>query len=201
MRKPGQESNSVGGDGDLPIPSDNVTEQTPEPVPPASPAGRNPDRRPRLPIPGWAAVAVLVVGLAGVLIGAVLRPTFDHIAAHKHTAEEAGEAKTKVCAAYHLVHQAVLVNTGKEGAADFGAVLAVAANARMALFDGGQFLLTKLDEQPATAADFADAVRSLVGAYQQLAIAYLAEVPDAESQAALESVDAASAKVYDSCQQ
>lgn len=56
--------------------------------------------------------------------------------------------------------------------------LAVAANARLALYSGGDYLLRRLTAEPATPAEFRDAVRSLANALQELAVNYLAGAPD-----------------------
>lgn len=56
--------------------------------------------------------------------------------------------------------------------------LAVAANARLALYSGGDYLLRRLTAEPATPAELRDAVRSLANALQELAVNYLAGAPD-----------------------
>lgn len=181
----------------------------------AEPSSSRNHRKGGLSIPTGLAVAlvgagVLIGGVAGGLAGALVRPgsgsapeTTPAAAAETpaptYTDQEGVEAKAQVCAAYGKVHHAVLVNTGRNGE-DPASIFAIAANARMALFDGGGYLLAKLDQAPAAPADLATAVRALVGAYQQLAIDYLAEVPEPEQQASLQTVDATNAPVFEMCQ-
>ncbi|MBO0678690.1 hypothetical protein JRC04_14570 [Mycolicibacterium sp. S2-37] len=69
-------------------------------------------------------------------------------------------AKDSVCGAFSSVRTGVATNThltppGGDG--DVTGALATAANARGALMDGGQYLLTRLE--PATPPELADAVR------------------------------------------
>lgn len=153
------------------------------------------------PLAPWLTVALAMGAVvAGVTVGALLRPVADSLFATKYSGQQINDAKTNICAAYGRVHQAVLVTTGKDGGEDVALRSAIAANARMALYDGGEYLLTKLDGEPAAAPDLADAVRTLAGAYQQLALDYLAEVPDAESQASLHALDNANGTVFQMCQ-
>lgn len=184
----------------------SVADDTVEPSPPDG------DRRP-LPtrlIVALVGAGVLVGGVAGGVAGALLRPgsgghaeptagAAEQAAAPTYTDEQVAEARANVCAAYGKVHQAVLINTGRNGD-DPASIFAIAANARIALYDGGGYLLTKLEQAPATPTDLADGVRALAAAYQQLAIDYLAEVPDEEQQAALQAVDATNAPVFGMCQ-
>jgi hypothetical protein len=144
------------------------------------------------------AIALVALGLA---IGAWLRPppgskTAD---APGYTEQQVSDAKAKVCASYDKVHRAVLVNTGRSGGDDPNAQLAVAANARMALFDGSEYLSAKLAEEPATPSDLARELQALVQAYQQLAIDYMAEVSDDEKGSSFDAVNRINAKVYEAC--
>lgn len=156
---------------------------------------------------GAGALAGAVAGgVAGALIGSgsssAPEPTpaaAPETPAPTYADQEVIDAKANVCAAYGKVHQAVLINTGRNGEEDPAMIFAIAANARMALFDGGSYLLAKLDQAPAAPADLATAVRSLAGAYQQLSIDYLAEVPEEEQQASLQAVDATNAPVFEMC--
>ncbi|HET9876646.1 MAG TPA: hypothetical protein VFQ37_12920 [Mycobacterium sp.] len=172
-----------------------MTDPSSEPSPPPTRQKR------RRPMPTWLAVVLVGVGLiVAVAAGALLRPALDGKSAPHYSDEQVAEAKANVCAAYHKVHQGVLVNTGRTIGDDPASIFAVAANARLALFDGGEYLSTKLSQEPAAPSDLSDAVRALVGAYQQLTIDYLAEVPEAEAQASLGSVDTASDTVFQMCQ-
>jgi len=70
------------------------------------------------------------------------------------------DAKTKICAAADVVRKGVSLNTNLQppgGPEDITGTLAVAANARISLYDGGQYLLARLD--PATPPELSDAVK------------------------------------------
>jgi hypothetical protein len=93
----------------------------------------------------------------------------------------------------------VLANTGRSGGTDPALLLGVAANARLALYDGGQYLIKTLAQQPATPPDLSAAVRALVDAYQELAVAYMAEANDAEIQSSFQTLESAGSKVSGMC--
>lgn len=148
-------------------------------------------------------LAIALVAL-GVAIGSWLRPVSDTKPAPgatppTFTDKQVADAKAKVCATYEKVHQGVLVNTGRSGGSDPLALLGVAANARIALYDGGQYLTKTLTEQPATPPDLATAVRQLVDSYQLLAVNYMAEVSQSEIDSALHSGDEPNATVQSIC--
>jgi hypothetical protein len=93
----------------------------------------------------------------------------------------------------------VSVNTGRSGGDDPTAILAVASNARIALYNGGDSLSKKLLAEPATPPDLAKAVRTLVNAYQEMAIDYLVNAPDPEQESSRDAVEKANAAVYGTC--
>lgn len=140
----------------------------------------------------------------GIVVGAIafalLRPLLNPHSVPHYTDQQAADAKADICSTYAKVRQAVLLNTDRILGDDPIAIFAVAANARIALFDGGTYLSTKLTEEPATAPELAAAVRSLIDAYQRLTVDYLAEVPEPDAHASLTAVDGASAKVAEMCQ-
>jgi hypothetical protein len=147
------------------------------------------------------AIALLALGVA---IGSWSRPMPDNKPSPTpspptFTDQQIADAKAKVCATYEKVHQAVLLNTGRSGGSDPIALLGVAANARLALYDGGQYLMKTLAEQPATPPDLATAVRQLVNSYQQLAINYMAEAPQSEIDSSLHAGDQPNATIYGIC--
>lgn len=77
-----------------------------------------------------------------------------------YTAEQTADAKAKACAAVEVVRRGVSLNTNlmpAGGAADITGAQAVAANARVSLNDGGQYLIARLD--PATPEALAAKVR------------------------------------------
>ncbi|MDP7724449.1 hypothetical protein [Mycobacterium sp. TY814] len=144
-------------------------------------------------------IALVAVGIA---IGAWFRPLpkNEPLAAPTYSSQQVADAKAKVCAAYELVHRGVLANTGRSGDNDPTTQLGLAANARIALFDGGQYLLKTLQREPASATDLADATRALADAYQQLALDYLAEATDATIATSRQAIETAGGKVRENCQ-
>ena len=121
--------------------------------------------------PPTLAIGVIAVIGAGLAIAAWLRP------AHEGPSyPQSGDAKTNLCAAYKVVHQAVVTNThlARPGGNDPSGHLAVAANARLALLGGGAYLRDTLAAQSAPPADLAKAVDSLAATIEQLGVNYLA---------------------------
>jgi hypothetical protein len=116
-----------------------------------------------------------------------------------YTDQQVADAKTKVCAAYARVHHAVLANTGRSGGSDPALLLGVAANARIALYDGGEYLVKTLTQEPATPADLAGATRALASAYQELAVDYMTEATDPEIQQSLQAVENTGSRVSGMC--
>lgn len=137
---------------------------------PDSPAAEKPSshsQRKAPPAPSrWPLIVVAVVALAalGVSLWVLLKPpTTDSgavLAAPRYTDAERTAAKAKICSAFGIVRTGVSQNTNLAppgGPEDVTGTLAVAANARLSLYGGGQYLLSRLD--PATAPELADAVR------------------------------------------
>lgn len=78
----------------------------------------------------------------------------------EYSAEQQSAARSTACAAYTTVSTGVATNTNLAspgGAADVAGSLAVAANARVSLIGGGQYLLARIDA--ATPAELADPLR------------------------------------------
>lgn len=123
--------------------------------------------------PTFATLAIAVLALAIAALG-WLRPV--HSAPPTFTAQQTADAKTNVCTAYKIAHQAVVINThlANPRANDQIGTLAVAANARLALLGGGAYLRERLDAEPATPADLAKALKAMAGTIDQLGINYLA---------------------------
>lgn len=146
----------------------------------------------------WPVLTLLAIGTA---IATWFRPVPHETppATPTYSDAQVATARDHVCATYDKVHHAVLVNTGRTGGDDPTAVLARAANARIALFDGGVYLSTQLAEEPATPPDLTKAVRALVTAYQQLAIDYLADADDSDKKASGAAITQAGETVYGMC--
>ena len=145
------------------------------------------------------ALAVALLSL-GVSIFALVR-TFD--SAPEYTAAEQSDAKTAICSAFETVRTGIATNTNVAppgGSGDISGALAVAANARIALLDGGQYLLARL--QPATPTDLAGEVRRLANQLMDIGAAATAGVPNTDEVQAgrLQDAEAASAAVSGRCQ-
>jgi hypothetical protein len=123
----------------------------------------------RLPTLAALVIAVLAAGLA---VAAWLKPTHEG-----PSYPQSGDAKTNLCAAYKVVHHAVVTNThlAIPGGSDPSGHLAVAANARLALLGGGAYLRETLAAQAAPPADLGKAVNSLAATIEQLGVNYLAD--------------------------
>lgn len=108
-----------------------------------------------------------VIALVAVVLAswALLRPaggaTSGSATPTSFTDAQRAEGKSKICGVFDTVRKGITLNTNLQvpgGASDTTGALAVAANARLSLYDGGQYLLERLD--PSTPPDLADAVRT-----------------------------------------
>lgn len=99
------------------------------------------------------------------------------------------------------MRKGVSLNTNLQppgGPEDVTGSLAVAANARISLYDGGQYLLVRLD--PATPPDLADAVKDFGKLLMDIGANAAAGAQNPAGQAArLKEADAANTKVTDLC--
>jgi hypothetical protein len=144
-------------------------------------------------------VAVIALVLAA---WAVFRPSAGEPRTPSYSAEQQAEAKQKVCAATELVRKGVSRNTNLQpagGPRDVTGSLAVAANARVSLYMGGQYLLDRLD--PATPPDLADAVRKFADTLVDIGAAATAGAQNNEPDQAsrLRDADAANARISELC--
>lgn len=115
---------------------------------------------------------------------------------------EKNDAKTKMCAAFELVRAGVANSSALQspgGEEDVTGALAVAANARLALYGGGQYLLSRIE--PAAPADVTDAVRKFGNTLMDIGAAAMAEVPksDPGQDARLKEADTQNAAVEELC--
>jgi hypothetical protein len=110
------------------------------------------------------------------------------------------EAKAKVCDAYLLVSTGVANSSAlqSEDGDAIGAV-AIATNARLALYGGGQYMLNRVD--PATETDLAETARAFGNALMDVGAAAVAQIPgdDPAHQERVQDADAQNAKLQGIC--
>ncbi len=142
-------------------------------------------------------VAVLALGVAAF----ALFRTFG--GEPEYTDTQRADAKNAICSAFDTVRTGVATNTNATplgGTGDIAGALAVAANARVALLDGGQYLLARLD--PATPTDLAGEVRRFANQLMDIGAAATAGVPNTDPVQAgrLQDAEAAGAAISGLCQ-
>jgi hypothetical protein len=101
-----------------------------------------------------------------------------------------------------VVRRGVSLNTNLQpegGPGDVTGSLAVAANARLALFNGGEYLLARVD--PATPTDLSDAIHRFANTLLDIGAAATAGAPNSEpAQAArLKDADSANTTITELC--
>jgi hypothetical protein len=141
-------------------------------------------------------LAVAALALAGWTLYRIdhSKPTYSD--------SQRAEAKVSVCKAMDLVRKGVSLNTNLQPAGGLGDVtgsLAAAANARVALYGGGQYLLAKLD--PATPTDLGDAVRKFANTLMDIGAAATsgAQNSDPDQAARLRDADTANTTIAELC--
>lgn len=171
-----------------------------------SPSESSPRRRPHRssrragPVPVVAiAIAVVALALAG---WSLFLSLHDRSSQARYTDTQQAEAKVKACSAMDLVRRGISLNTNLQpagGPSDVTGSQAVAANARVALYDGGQYLLARLD--PATSTDLADAIRKFADTAMDIGAAATAGAQNSDpAQAArLRDADSANATITELC--
>ncbi len=104
-----------------------------------------------------------------------------------------------MCAAFDTVSKAVQLQTHAELGPDPVAQTAVASNARLSLIGGGEYLLSRLDDQ--TPADLAEAVRLFANNLEDIGVNALAGATndDPQQAARLTTGEEGRAKVADLC--
>ena len=110
------------------------------------------------------------------------------------------EAKAKVCDAFLVVSTGVANSSGLQ-AADGDAIgaIAIATNARLALYGGGQYMLNRVD--PATEPQLAEAARAFGNALMDVGAAAVANIPsdDPAHQERVKDADDENAKLQAIC--
>lgn len=150
-------------------------------------------------------VVTLVVALAAAALSGWLlfRMSREGTLNSQHYSDaQRADAKQKICAAADVVRKGVSLNTNLQppgGPQDVTGSLAVAANARISLYDGGQYLLDRLD--PATAPDLTDAVKKFANLLMDIGANATAgsQNTEPEQAARLKDADATNAKLTELC--
>ena len=148
-------------------------------------------------------VALAALGLAGwAAFRPAPRPASEPGTDQGYSAAQEAEAKASICAAMNLVRKGVSMNTNLQppgGAADVTGALAVAANARLSLSEGGQYLLARLD--PATPKPLADDARKFANSLIDIGAASIAGAlnSDADQATRLKDADALNMKIAEAC--
>jgi hypothetical protein len=166
---------------DRPLPRSARAESHKQSSPEEQSSGEEPLPVPRgrkaSPWPVYAALAIAVIA-AGLAALAYFHPAHNSASA---TAQQGGDAKANVCAAYATARKAVVINTHLHSPNPNDPIgqLSVATNARLALLGGGAYLRERLAANTAAPADLANAVNSMANTIQQLGINYLTQAPPA----------------------
>jgi len=148
-------------------------------------------------------VTLLIAVVALALAGWTLFRSMDSRPSHpSYSDSERADAKVKICSAMDVVRRGVSLNTNLQpagGPNDITGSLAVAANARLALFNGGQYLVARLD--PATPTDLSESVRKFANTLMDIGAAATAGAQNSEpAQAArLKDADSANGTIVELC--
>jgi hypothetical protein len=156
--------------------------------------------RGRILLPITLVVAIAAAALSGWLLIRLAREGAPN--APNYSSAQRADAKQKICAAAALVRKGVSLNTNLQppgGPEDVTGSLAVAANARIALYDGGQYLLARLD--PATPTELADAVKKFGNLLMDIGAGATAGQQNSEPEqtARLKEADAANTTITELC--
>ncbi|HEU0190407.1 MAG TPA: hypothetical protein VFR17_03920 [Mycobacterium sp.] len=118
------------------------------------------------------AIAALVIALIATVLAIFgwFRPESDAVT----TGHNKTDAKANVCAVTGVVRQAVGISTNAQAPPEPAAQLAVAANARLALYGGGGYLRDVIDSEANAPKDLKQAVLAYANTLQELSINYLA---------------------------
>lgn len=137
-------------------------------------------------------VALLLAFLAMGLSGWLLRsPDAFRSASADVTEEQVAQAKTRACAAHDVVSAGVFENTNRPNPVapeDIAGSMVVTANAKIALLDGGRYLIERTG--PATPPELAAAMKRFGDALMDIGVAANAGVLDSDSSQAARFKDA-----------
>ena len=152
-------------------------------------------------VPQIIAIAAVVIGLIAGAIGGYALYAVKH-QAKTYTEAEQDTAKIALCDAMKTVSKGIAINTNLAvpgGPDDTTGALAVAANARLALITGGQYLLNRID--PAAPADLATAARKYANTLLDIGAAATAgsQTDDPQQKVRLDDAGADSKQINDIC--
>jgi hypothetical protein len=158
------------------------------------------NRSPRRP--GLVAIVALVIAIMALSVAGWTLYRTEIASRPSYSDEQRAEAKRTICEAMDIVRKGVSLNTNlvaAGGPSDVTGAQAVAANARISLYAGGQYLLARLD--PATPSGLADAVRKFADGLLDIAANATAGAPnDDPAQAARrKDADALNATITEMC--
>ena len=154
----------------------------------------------RILLPITLVIALAAAGLSGWLLFRLTKEGTPD--SPNYSGAQRADAKQKICAATDTVRKGVSLNTNLQppgGPEDVTGTLAVAANARISLYEGGQYLLARLD--PATPTDLADSVKSFANLLMDIGAGATAGAQNSqpEQAARLKEADAANTKITELC--
>jgi hypothetical protein len=144
----------------------------------------------------WAAPVALLVAVVAVAL-AIWALVSDSSKNTAKTTAVDGDPKSRVCAAFDAVSKAVPLQTNNDLGHDPVAQAAVAANARLALFGGGQYLLDSLDST--TPAELAGPVRSFASTLQDVGMNALAGLSNRDQVIRLAEGEQTRSQIVDLC--
>ncbi|MFL6083891.1 MAG: hypothetical protein ACJ74F_11935 [Mycobacterium sp.] len=156
--------------------------------------------RGRILLPITLVVAVAAAALSGWLL--IRQAQEGTPNSPNYTTAQRADAKQKICAATDLVRKGVSLNTNLQppgGPEDVTGTLAVAANARISLYDGSQYLLARLD--PATPPELGDAVKKFANLLMDIGAGSTAGAQNSqpEQAARLKDADATNSTIAELC--
>ncbi len=152
-------------------------------------------------VPQIIAIAAVVIGLIAAGIGGYALYAVKH-QAKTYTQAEQDTAKIALCDAVKAVSKGIAINTNLAvpgGPDDTTGALAVAANARLALISGGQYLLNKID--PAVPTELATVTRKYANTLLDIGAAATAgdQTDDPQQKVRLDDAGADSKQINDIC--
>ncbi|OBA90622.1 hypothetical protein A5662_22745 [Mycobacteriaceae bacterium 1482268.1] len=144
-------------------------------------------------------VALIALGLAA---WGLLKGPEKSNSASVFTGTTTDDPKGSVCEAFNVIRNGVQINTNLQppgGPDDVTGSMAVAANARVSLYDGGQYLLARL--QPGTPTELADAIRKFANNLMDIGARSTSGIPNSDpGQAArLKEADEANVTITNLC--